>query len=202
MISKLLLSLISIIPPKREGATLSACQSPDAISSPATANGSNAAWVRRVTSPWQENTVTWNSAPTTTTVNQVTMPMSTSATQNYFNINVTQITQAMVNNPATNYGYHFQLKTESYYRKLNFCSSDWTVPASRPKITIIYTKPTVVSYFKDSINLGNDTTVCDTNFNLDAGVTSGTYLWSTGDTTQVIKVKSSGVYFVDIQRDE
>ena len=166
-----------------------------------TAGGSNTAWVRRVTSPWQENTVTWNNAPTTTTVNQVTIPMSTSATQNYFNINVTPIVQTMVNNPASNYGFHFQLKTESYYRKLNFCSSDWTVASTWPKITIIYSIPTSPSYFRDSINLGNDTVVCDTNFMLDAGLLAGKYLWNTGDSTQTINVKGSGIYFVQVDKN-
>ena len=142
--------------------------------------------------------MTWNTAPTTTTVNQVTMPMSTSLTQNYFNINVTQLAQVMVDTPATNYGFHFQLKTETYYRKLNFCSSDWTVASTRPKITIIYTNPTVKTYFRDSVSLGNDTTLCDTNFNLTAGVSAGVYLWNTGDTTQTIKVKQSGIYFVEV----
>ena len=124
--------------------------------------------------------------------------MSTSLTQNYFNINVTQLAQVMVDTPATNYGFHFQLKTETYYRKLNFCSSDWTVASTRPKITIIYTNPTVKTYFRDSVSLGNDTTLCDTNFNLTAGVSAGVYLWNTGDTTQTIKVKQSGIYFVEV----
>jgi len=50
-----------------------------------------------------------------------------------------------------------------------------------------------------SVNLGNDTTICtgDTLL-LDAGSNGVTYLWSTGDTTQIIAVFTTGIYSVTV----
>ena len=53
----------------------------------------------------------------------------------------------------------------------------------------------------DSIpfDLGADTiSFCDTVTTLDAGPGYGSYLWSTGETTQTIDVDSSGMYSVTI----
>lgn len=50
------------------------------------------------------------------------------------------------------------------------------------------------------VNLGNDTTVCDTNnFVLDAGGGFTSYLWSTGAITQTITVSSSQDYWVVVE---
>ena len=48
-----------------------------------------------------------------------------------------------------------------------------------------------------NVALGNDTTICTGNsLNLDAGNPGGTYLWSTGATTQTITVNTTGNYWV------
>jgi hypothetical protein len=103
-----------------------------------TLSGSNDCWLERVTSSWNESTVTWNTQPTITTQGIVSLPASTSATQDYLNINVTAIVQDMVTNPSTNFGFMLKLQNENYYRNMNFCSSDHTNPALRPKLTIFY----------------------------------------------------------------
>ncbi|MCB0395308.1 MAG: DNRLRE domain-containing protein [Flavobacteriales bacterium] len=43
----------------------------------------NSALLQRVTQNWQDNTVSWNSQPTTTSQNEVTLPVSTSSVQDY-----------------------------------------------------------------------------------------------------------------------
>jgi hypothetical protein len=48
------------------------------------------------------------------------------------------------------------------------------------------------------IDLGNDTIVAAGAFNLDAGISGATYLWSTGETTQMISVTASGTYYVTV----
>ncbi len=49
------------------------------------------------------------------------------------------------------------------------------------------------------LNLGNDTAICDwDHLMLDAGNPGSVYLWSTGDTTQVIFVDSTGTGYGDI----
>lgn len=53
-----------------------------------------------------------------------------------------------------------------------------------------------------SINLGDDTTICEPRFNyvIDAKDTTATYLWSTGDTTRSITVTQPGSYWVKASR--
>lgn len=49
-----------------------------------------------------------------------------------------------------------------------------------------------------SVNLGNDTTICDgNNLTLNAD-NADAWLWSTSETTQSISVSTAGIYFVDI----
>lgn len=48
------------------------------------------------------------------------------------------------------------------------------------------------------VNLGNDTTVCDLTFTLDAGNQGMNFLWNTSDTTQQVNVNTSGVYSVTV----
>jgi len=104
-------------------------------------SGSNAGWLERVTSAWNEFTVTWNSQPTTTTVNRVELPISTSGTQDYLAINVTQLVSDMIANPLNSYGFMLKLQTEESYRRLNFCSSDHPIQTLHPKLEIQYTAP-------------------------------------------------------------
>jgi hypothetical protein len=101
--------------------------------------GNNASILERVTSTWSESTVTWNTAPTTTTVGSATLPQSTSATQDYV-VNVTAMTQYQVTNPAQNFGYYFRLITEnpSNSAGLLFWSSDYSNPLERPQLCVTY----------------------------------------------------------------
>lgn len=103
-----------------------------------TMSGLNNCWLERVTSSWDESTVTWDTQPSTTTQNRVSLPASTSATEDYLNINVTALVQDMVNNPASSFGFMLKLQNENYYRKMNFCSSDHTNLMLRPKLEVCY----------------------------------------------------------------
>jgi hypothetical protein len=80
--------------------------------------------------------VTWNTQPQTTTVNQVLIPSTTSSTQNFIDIDVTQLVSDMINNPASSFGFLFKLQTEQYYRKLVFASSDHPVDSLHPKLEV------------------------------------------------------------------
>lgn len=49
------------------------------------------------------------------------------------------------------------------------------------------------------VNIGPDVTMCESpTFMLDAGVADAKYLWSTGDTTKTIHVRTSGTYSVSV----
>ncbi|MBL7930081.1 MAG: DNRLRE domain-containing protein [Bacteroidia bacterium] len=103
--------------------------------------GNNSALLQRITQNWNESTVTWNNQPATTTQNQVVIPSSTSSTQDYPNINVTNLIRDMVNNPAASFGMMLKLQYESHFRKLIFASGDYSVASKRPKLTVTYTPP-------------------------------------------------------------
>lgn len=101
--------------------------------------GNNSATLERITSNWSENTVTFSTAPTTTTSGAATLPASTSGTQDYI-VSVTSMTQFMVSNPSQNFGYFFKLVTENPNNSaaLLFWSSDHSDPLKRPKLCVTY----------------------------------------------------------------
>jgi hypothetical protein len=101
--------------------------------------GTNASYLKRVTSSWNENTVVWNTTPTTTDVDKVLLPTSTSASQDYLDIDIKNLIVTMHSNAATNYGMMLQLAATGVYKSLKFCSSDYANPAMRPKLTVCYT---------------------------------------------------------------
>lgn len=94
--------------------------------------GANAAYIRRVTGNWTENSVTWNSQPATTTLNQVLIPATTSSTQD-FQIDVTALVEDILLNPSTSYGFLLGLQTENPNNAaaLAFLSSDNTTDPTR-----------------------------------------------------------------------
>ena len=99
--------------------------------------GSNESKIQRVLEPWQEATVTWNTQPSTSDVDEVTLPASTSDTQNYESIDVTGLIMGPTGIKLVNHGFMLSLKTEEYYRSMVFASSDG--PESlRPKLVIKY----------------------------------------------------------------
>lgn len=105
-------------------------------------SGSNASLIQRITSPWAEN-VTWNTQPTTTTVNETLLPQDSTPHQDYI-IDVTQLTIDQINNPVNSFGFMLKLQTEQFYRLLAFASSDHPNPALWPKLEICYTTPSAV----------------------------------------------------------
>jgi PKD repeat protein len=106
-----------------------------------TLTGSNAAYIQKVTSSWSESTVTWDTQPSSTDAGQVTIPASTSDTQDYPNIDITSIVQGWANDQTTNFGLLIRMQDESPYRRLAFASSDYTEASKRPKLVIEYVKP-------------------------------------------------------------
>ncbi|HEY3430628.1 MAG TPA: DNRLRE domain-containing protein [Cyclobacteriaceae bacterium] len=133
---------LSTIPPKATvtKATLSlyAWGKDIGLGKHASKTGSNEGLLQRVTSSWDENTVTWNTQPTTTSVNEVMLPASTSPDQNYVNIDVTALINDMRKNPSESFGFMLRLKTEEIYRILNFCSSDHEDHSKHPKLMVEY----------------------------------------------------------------
>lgn len=99
----------------------------------------NQAYLQRVTAPWNENSVTWNNQPSSTNLNQVLLPSSTSSNQDYVNINVIDLVLDMIS--TNNYGFLIKQTNETTHRGLLFCSSDHSNPSKRPTLKICYTMP-------------------------------------------------------------
>ena len=120
------------------GAYLSLYANPTPCSAPH--SGANKSYIRRVTSPWDQNTVTWETQPDFSTVNQAELHESTSPAEDYLNIDVTEMVKDMVANPATNFGFVIMNRFENIYRSINFASSECAVIDKRPKLDIIFTR--------------------------------------------------------------
>ena len=119
-------------------------------------SGTNASYLQKIIAPWGETTVTWNNQPVTTTTNQVLLPTSTSNTQNYLNINVTNLISDMALNPATNYGFMIKLVNETIMKKMIFASSDHVTASMRPKLVITYTTPLPIALISFEVKNNSD----------------------------------------------
>jgi hypothetical protein len=104
-------------------------------------SGSNDAWIQRVASAWDEGTVTWNTQPTSTVTNQVSLNASTAVDEDYLDLNVTSLVQGMMT--FGNNGFMITMQNENYYRRLNFASSDHLDPNLHPQLVVCYQPPLV-----------------------------------------------------------
>jgi hypothetical protein len=107
-------------------------------------SGANNSWFEKITSPWDENLVTWNNQPATDTLHRAYLHPSITYNEDYV-VNVTALIQDIVSYPVDNYGLMLRLDTESYYRSLVFCSSDYPDETKHPRLDICYTLPTNVA---------------------------------------------------------
>lgn len=112
----------------------------------------NTSLLQRITSAWNENTVTWSTQPTTTTVNQVILPQSSSSFQNYLDIDFTGMVQDMVNNPSSSFGLMLKLQSENYYNSMTFASSDYADTSLHPKFEVCYLANTGIEKFSEPAN--------------------------------------------------
>jgi len=102
-------------------------------------SGSDACFIKRVTSNWYDTSITWNNQPSSTSQNEINLPQSISSMQDYPDIDVTAAVIDMINNPQSNYGFVLQLQTEIQYRSLDFASGDCTDSTKWPKLDIYLT---------------------------------------------------------------
>ncbi|MEO8086193.1 MAG: DNRLRE domain-containing protein [Bacteroidota bacterium] len=116
--------------------------------------GSNSAYIQRITSTWDEQTVTWVTQPSTTTTSRVSLSGSSSATQNYTNINVTQMVKDMLGDPTHSFGFMLSMQNETPFKKLVFASSDNVNASLRPKLEIVYTSHIVQPVAASPLRIG------------------------------------------------
>ena len=109
--------------------------------------GTNSCYLQRITSAWNELTTTWNTQPTTSVQNEVTLAQSTSVSQDYLNIDVTQLVQDMLDNPTQSFGFELRLVDESLpFRALDFCSREYSDSSKHPLLSITYSCSNATQY--------------------------------------------------------
>ncbi|MCK5839730.1 MAG: DNRLRE domain-containing protein [Bacteroidales bacterium] len=139
-----------------------------------TLQGTNESWLRKVITEWDEFEITWENQPQVTNVNQILLPASTYATEDYLDIDVTNLILEMINDPENSFGFRISLRYEHDYRRLAFASSDHEDTAIRPKLEITFYESTLLADFTYTID---DLTVQFVNLSQHAD----SYLWDFGD---------------------
>jgi gliding motility-associated-like protein len=155
-----------------------------------THSGDNWTTLKRVVSQWNENTITWANQPGVTELNKVILYPTTGPQVDFIDIEVTQLVIDMLNSPQNSFGFQLKIQNEQTYRRVGLSTSDHPVPSRWPKLEII---------FACSIDLGNDTIICNGDtLSLNAGTGYTQYLWSNGSGDSSIVVTSSGEYWVTV----
>jgi hypothetical protein len=97
----------------------------------------NAGFIQRITSTWLVTNppYTWTNQPSTTTVNQVTIPQSTSSFSNTI-ANVSDLVKDMLINGSN--GFFMKLQNEVTYNIRQFASSFNSDAGKHPKLIIYY----------------------------------------------------------------
>ncbi|MBN2806935.1 MAG: DNRLRE domain-containing protein [Prolixibacteraceae bacterium] len=103
-------------------------------------SGSNEMLIQRVTSPWEENAVTWNNQPSISVENQAKVPETLYNNQHLLDFDITTLVQDVINK-YPNYGFLIRLETEDFYRRTRYASSDFSFSTSWPKLEITYNAP-------------------------------------------------------------
>jgi hypothetical protein len=95
----------------------------------------NACYIQRITSNWLPASTSWNNQASTTTVDQATIPQSTSSTEN----DTTDVTTLVSDMEANgNNGFALQLQEEVIYNVRQYASSYYSDSTLRPKLVITY----------------------------------------------------------------
>ena len=101
--------------------------------------GENDLYIQRVTSEWDEHTIVWSNQPSTTTENQVELPPSIDSTQDYLDIDVTNMVIDMVDPAIGNNGFMIRMVDEfNYYKGVIFASSDHADFSLHPELKVCF----------------------------------------------------------------
>lgn len=156
--------------------------------------GNNESTLRLITEPWDENAVTWNNAPSTTNLHQVSLPRSVSPQQNYLDIDVTEAIIQLIDKPNEYFGLELRLMNELPYTCLLFASSDIAQVELRPKLVIELEEQELTALFEFE-NLGERVFRFN---NLSAGYSHLEWAFGDGNSSQQVfpihVFDSDGIY--------
>lgn len=103
-------------------------------------SGNNACYLKKVTSAWDEDKVSWNSMPSTSLKDQVYLAESTSETQDYLNIDISQFVEDWYADPSKNFGMMLQVINNTSASSMKFASSDHPDTTLRPVLEVCFVK--------------------------------------------------------------
>ncbi len=95
--------------------------------------------IQRITTRWDESTVTWATQPSATTDNEIYVEGPVLPTQNFPDIDITNLILDYRLFWDKSYGLLLKLQNEAPYRMLLLSSSDHPIEQLRPKLDIYYT---------------------------------------------------------------
>ena len=122
-----------------KSAKLSLYGSTDPLNGSTSMSGTNnACIIVRITSAWEESVVTWNTQPSVTTTNQVSLPHNSVSSADDLDIDVTALVQDMVNNPTSSFGFELKMVIEAAYYGKQYASSDYSDATKHPKLVVSY----------------------------------------------------------------
>lgn len=102
---------------------------------------SNACYILRVISRWDEKSITWNTQPKISRLSKKTIRESNSAYQNYI-VDITSWVKrwksTLIGYGLQNYGIMIKLQNENYYTKMQFGSGKYSNSNKRPYLLIGY----------------------------------------------------------------
>ncbi len=107
-------------------------------STPQGNSGDNACYVRGVTQPWYESSLSYNNQPADTNLYQAILTPSYSQWNDTAVVDVTSLVTYFVKHPNKSFGFHITLVEQAIYRSYIFGSSEQPERQYRPKIVVIY----------------------------------------------------------------
>ena len=141
--------------------------------------GENGIYIQRVIESWQENTINWDNQPNTTTINQVLIPPCTTNTQDYIDLDVTELVKDIIVSPDGNNGFLIKMEDEiNYYKSVLFASSDHIDANLHPKLVVVYDfdEPDLIA----TASAGFDVSNCyNLSYTLSGTVNNGNISWVT-----------------------
>ncbi|MGF7139288.1 DNRLRE domain-containing protein [Roseimarinus sediminis] len=102
-------------------------------------SGDNRFIIQRITSAWDESTVSWDTEPGTITTHRVSVDGSIDTAQDFTDIDITTLIRDVIENKDNSYGLMLKLENEAVYKRLLFASSDNQDKSLRPKLEVYYT---------------------------------------------------------------
>jgi len=96
--------------------------------------------IQRITTDWEESTITWVSQPSASESKQVLVPGALTKTQDFENIDITKLLRDINNDRENSHGFLLKLQNESPYSVLRLASSDHRDKNVRPELEIYFSK--------------------------------------------------------------